>query len=98
MVFQNDPSSCITCLDCQRTWCEFTGCKPAPFYFSAALTDGLMPLLPAVRPPCVTCGDVATRDITPKGTPSEERWYECERCECRFAVRFTPLSEARKAS
>ena len=39
-------------------------------------------------PPCIYCGHAKTTEVTPKGAPELERWYECAECLRRFAVQF----------
>ena len=66
------------------------------FFVSASLFDAMTDTI--LTPPCVFCGDAATRDITPLEIPPNERWYACDHCSRRFAVKFTPLPEPPKPS
>jgi hypothetical protein len=53
---------------------------------------------PAENPPCIYCGHLFTRDVTPDHAPTDERWYRCADCHRRFAVRFIPSSDESDAS
>jgi hypothetical protein len=48
---------------------------------------------PRENPPCIYCGHLFTRDVTPDHAPPNERWYRCADCHRRFAVRFIPSSD-----
>jgi hypothetical protein len=48
------------------------------------------PVRPPELPPCIFCDSLKTRDITPHDGHEAERWYACDHCGRRFAVKFTP--------
>jgi len=53
----------------------------------------MMRFQPSENPPCVYCGHLFTRDVTPDKAPPDERWYVCADCQRSFAVRFIPSSD-----
>lgn len=66
------------------------------FFVSASLLNAMTAVLP--KPPCIFCGEPDAQEITPVEMPPKERWYACDHCGRRFAVKFTPIPEPSKPS